>query len=45
MLNSHLWQQSLPADKHSCGFADAFFPQVVTMHTTDLFAENPDIQK
>lgn len=39
MLNSHLRQQLLPADKHSCGAADAFFPPSggVYAHMSDLF--------
>lgn len=46
MLNSHLWKQLLPEDKCSCGFVDAFFSAGCDYaHTTDLFAENMDIQR
>lgn len=46
MLNSHLWKQLLQEDKCSCGFVDACFSSVCDYaHTSDLSAENMDIQK
>lgn len=41
MLNSHLWQQSLLADKCTYDFVDPLFPQLVTKHTRVICSKKP----